>query len=131
MHQIIQALPLKDVKNCIKWQKRIKHLHIIAGNKNYTISFYRKEKNTWQESSPWKRHAISVSWPTLMREKPLLQSVFFSIQDAFIKLAKHMKVLHKWTGWNKSKTAELRSLLQLLRLNGMTIVLISLIHLGT
>src|SRR5699024_4867523 len=114
--------PLKDVKNCIKWQKRIKHLHIIAGNKNYTISFYRKQKNTWQESSPWKRHAISVSWPTLMREKPLLQSVYFSIQDACIKVAKDKKALQKWTRWNKSKSAELRSLLQLVQLSGRSIV---------
>src|SRR5699024_12054318 len=78
MRQIIQELLQEDVKNCIKWRKRIKLLHIIAGNK---ISIERKEKHLWLESSPWRRHVILVLWHTLMPVKQRQQNVFFSIQD--------------------------------------------------
>src|SRR5690625_901295 len=132
MHPTIQELLLRDVKNCIKWQRRIKHSHTTVGNKNQNKSFdSRKEKNTWLESSPWKRHVTLVLWRTLMRVRPLLLNVFFSIQDAFIRLVKHMKVLHKWTGWNKSRSAGLQLLLRQQLLNGITTESISLIHRDT
>src|SRR5690625_3006454 len=99
MHQTIQVHQLEDVKTCTKWQKRTKHLLITAGNyKNIQNNHMRKEKNTWLGNSPWKRHVTSVSWHTLMLEKQQQPSVFFSIQDVFIKLEKHTKVLLKWTG---------------------------------
>src|SRR5690625_5098887 len=91
----------------------------------------RREKNTWLESSPWIRHAISVLWHTLMQVKQQLPSVFFSIQDVFIRLVKHMKVLHKWTGWSRSRNVESRLPLQQQQLSGITTVLTLLIHQDT
>src|SRR5699024_2498791 len=115
MRQIIQELLYEDVKNCIKWRKRIKLLHIIAGNK---ISIERKEKHLWLESSPWRRHVILVLWHTLMPVKQRQQNVFYSIQDVFISQEKPMKVPHKLTGWSRSRIVELQSHLLLQQPNG-------------
>src|SRR5699024_10086122 len=99
----------EDVKNYTRWQRQIKHLPIIAGNQNEIKAFNRKEKNTWPESSPWKRRVILVLWLTLMQAKPLLPSVFFSIQDVSTKLVKPMKAHHRWTGWSRNKIVVLLS----------------------
>src|SRR5690554_855988 len=109
MHQTIQVHQLENAKNYTKWLKQIKHLLTTVGNKKTKI-INGREKIIWLENSPWIRHAISVSWHILMLERQQLPSVFFSIRDAFIKLVKHMKVLHRWTGWSRSKSVELRLL---------------------
>src|SRR5699024_224967 len=109
----------EDEKIYTKWQKRTKHLHTIAGKINRFNHFIRREKNTWLESSPWKRRATLASWLILMQVKRQLPSVFFSTLDAFIKLEKPMRVLQRWTGWNRSKSAESQSPLQQQPLNGM------------
>ena len=50
-----------------------------------------------------KKLVTLVSWLTSMLVKQQQLSVFFTILVKSIKSVKHTKVLHKWTGWNKSK----------------------------
>src|SRR5699024_1612189 len=94
----------------------------LSTDGNYKLRSNRKEKGTWLESSPWKRHVILVLWHILMpvRQQPL--NVFFSIQDVFISWEKHMKVLQKWTGWSRRKTEGSPLLLRQQQLSGKTIV---------
>ena len=56
--------------------------------------------------------ATSVSLPISTQGKPPRPNVSCFIQVSIIRLAKCMMALLPWTGWNKSKNAELRLLLQ-------------------
>src|SRR5699024_12754047 len=87
---------------------RTKRLLTTVGNIIKSIS-ERKEKNTWLESSPWKRRELLGVWRISMQVKRQQLSVFFSIQDVFIKYGKHMKLLQQLTGWSRSKRVESRS----------------------
>ena len=90
------ALLLRNVKTLTKWQMQIKHLVIIAGN---------KEKG----ASRWHANILSIfivtlaSWLTLMQVRQLVLNAFFTTQVKSTTLEKSMTVQQLWIGWNKSR----------------------------
>ncbi|ESU75287.1 Protein translation elongation factor G (EF-G) [Enterococcus faecalis CBRD01] len=77
----------------------------MAAESQFTIDLNKeRSKHTkWQENFHLKKLVTLVSWPTLMLVKQQQLSVSCTTLVKSIKSVKPMKVLHKWTGWNKNK----------------------------
>ena len=70
----------------------------------------------------------SVSWPTLMLERPQPPNVFCTIPENRTRLERSTREVPPWTGWNKSKNVELPLLLLPLlapgRTTGLTLLIL-------
>ena len=101
---------VKKREDTHKMAKQTKRSLIIVGKIIHYKNFHRrKEKDQMAREFSLANTRNIGSWLISMLVKRRQLNVFFITLVKSIKLVKHTKVHHKWTGWNKNKNVESQS----------------------